>query len=71
MRSLTLNIVLALVWCLLTASLRPWNFVAGLIVGAAVVNAYGSVSGQRSCACRCSSTAITMRVARRLVTATV
>lgn len=42
-----MNLVLALVWCLLTGSATPWNFIAGLLVGAAVVSVYGSVSDQR------------------------
>lgn len=45
MRQVILNLVLAIVWCLLTGSAEPWNFIGGLLVGAAVVHVYGSVSG--------------------------
>jgi multicomponent Na+:H+ antiporter subunit E len=48
MKQLTSNLFLAVVWCLLTASFSSWNFVAGMIVGALVVNTYSSVTGQRS-----------------------
>jgi multicomponent Na+:H+ antiporter subunit E len=40
------NLFLALVWCLLTASTSPWNFVAGLLVGAFVVSAFTTVTGR-------------------------
>jgi multicomponent Na+:H+ antiporter subunit E len=48
MKQLTSNLFLAVVWCLLTASFSSWNFVAGMLVGSAVVNTYSSVTGQRS-----------------------
>ncbi len=47
MKPFLLNLVLAIVWCLLTGSAHPWNFIAGLLVGAMVVSAYGLVSGGR------------------------
>ncbi|XHC26340.1 Na+/H+ antiporter subunit E [Phycisphaerales bacterium ac7] len=48
MKQLTFNLFLAVVWCLLTASFSAWNFVAGALVGAAVVAVYSSVAGQGS-----------------------
>ena len=47
MKPFLLNLVLALVWCLLTGSAHPWNFIAGVIVGTVVVSAVGLVSGGR------------------------
>ena len=47
MKPFLLNLVLAIVWCLLTGSAHPWNFIAGLLVGAGVVSAYGMVSDGR------------------------
>jgi multicomponent Na+:H+ antiporter subunit E len=47
MKPFLLNLVLAIVWCLLTGSAHPWNFVAGVLVGAAVVSSYGMVSSGR------------------------
>jgi multicomponent Na+:H+ antiporter subunit E len=40
MRSFLFNIGLALVWCALTGSFTEWNFFAGMLVGAAVVEGY-------------------------------
>lgn len=45
MKPFLLNLVLAIVWCLLTGSAHPWNFIAGLVVGAFVVSACGLVTG--------------------------
>lgn len=44
--SVLFNLFLALVWCLLTGSASPWNFVAGLLVGAFVVGAFTTVTGR-------------------------
>ncbi len=46
MTRFVLHLVLAIVWCLLTGSANPWNFVAGLLVGGAVVSVYSRVTGQ-------------------------
>ncbi|MEM8835527.1 MAG: Na+/H+ antiporter subunit E [Planctomycetota bacterium] len=46
MSPLVLNIGLALVWCLLTGSGNPWNFIAGLVVGALVVSGYARLRDQ-------------------------
>jgi multicomponent Na+:H+ antiporter subunit E len=46
MTRFVLHLVLALVWCLLTGSANPWNFVAGVLVGGAVVSVYSRVTGQ-------------------------
>lgn len=46
MIALALHLTLALVWCMLTASMHPWNFIAGLIVGGVVVAAYSRVAGR-------------------------
>ncbi|MFG0257142.1 MAG: Na+/H+ antiporter subunit E [Phycisphaerales bacterium JB043] len=40
MRAFLFNIALALTWTLLTGSFSEWNFVAGMLVGAGVVEAY-------------------------------
>jgi multicomponent Na+:H+ antiporter subunit E len=41
-----LNLLLALVWCMLTGDANPWNFLGGLFVGAMVISIYSSVSGR-------------------------
>lgn len=40
MRSFLFNVGLALVWISLTGSFSEWNFIAGMLVGAAVVEGY-------------------------------
>ena len=40
MRSFLFNIGLAVVWMSLTGSFSEWNFIAGMLVGAAVVEGY-------------------------------
>lgn len=40
MRSFLFNVALALVWMALTGSFTEWNFIAGMLVGAAVVEGY-------------------------------
>jgi len=40
MKNFLFNIGLAIVWCSLTASFSAWNFLAGLAVGALVIEAY-------------------------------
>lgn len=40
MKNFLFNVGLAAVWCSLTASFSAWNFVAGLVVGALVIEAY-------------------------------
>lgn len=40
MKNFLFNIGLAVVWCSLMASFSAWNFVAGLVVGALVIEAY-------------------------------
>jgi len=40
MRNAMLNLVLAVAWCALTGSFSEWNFVAGVLVGALVVEIY-------------------------------
>lgn len=40
MKSFLFNVALALVWCSLTGSFTEWNFIAGMLVGAAVVEGY-------------------------------
>lgn len=44
--SVLFNLFLALVWCLLTGSASPWNFVAGLVVGSLVVSAFTAITGR-------------------------
>ncbi len=46
MRRFLFNLFLALLWCMLTGSGDPWNFVAGLAVGAVVVSVQSNVTGQ-------------------------
>ncbi len=38
------NVLLAVVWCLLTGSATPWNFLAGLGIGALVLVAYSTIA---------------------------
>lgn len=40
MKNFLFNIALAAVWCSLTASFSAWNFLAGMVVGAFVIEAY-------------------------------
>jgi len=40
MKNVLFNIGLAIVWCSLTASFSEWNFIAGLAVGAVVIEGY-------------------------------
>jgi len=40
MNNFLFNIALAIVWCSLTASFSAWNFIAGMVVGALVIEAY-------------------------------
>jgi len=40
MKSFLFNVGLALVWISLTGSFSEWNFIAGMLVGAAVVEGY-------------------------------
>jgi len=40
MKNFLFNVGLAAVWCSLTASFSAWNFLAGLVVGALVIEAY-------------------------------
>jgi len=40
MKNFLFNVGLAAVWCSLTASFSAWNFAAGLVVGALVIEAY-------------------------------
>lgn len=40
MRFFLFNIALAVVWCSLAPSFTSWNFVAGFVVGALVIEAY-------------------------------
>lgn len=40
MKNVLFNIGLAVVWCSLTASFSEWNFIAGLAVGALVIEGY-------------------------------
>ena len=40
MKNVMMNLLLAVVWCALTGSFSEWNFVAGLLVGAFVVELY-------------------------------
>ena len=40
MKAFLFNIALALTWCLLTGGFSEWNFIAGMLVGAGVVEAY-------------------------------
>lgn len=44
--SVLFNLFLALVWSLLTGSASPWNFVAGLFVGAFVVAGFTMITGR-------------------------
>jgi multicomponent Na+:H+ antiporter subunit E len=46
MRKFLFNLALALVWCLLTGSSSPWNFIAGFLIGAIVVSVYSNMTGQ-------------------------
>lgn len=43
MRGFLFNLVLGLVWCALTGSFSEWNLIAGVLVGAGVVEAYTRV----------------------------
>jgi multicomponent Na+:H+ antiporter subunit E len=47
MMRLGFNLLLALAWCLLNGAFTPWLFVAGLVIGALIIAAYGQVSGAR------------------------
>jgi multicomponent Na+:H+ antiporter subunit E len=38
MTPLGLNLLLAVVWCLITGAFTPWNFVAGMGIGALIVS---------------------------------
>jgi multicomponent Na+:H+ antiporter subunit E len=40
MKNFLFNIALAAVWCSLTANFSAWNFAAGMVVGALVIEAY-------------------------------
>jgi multisubunit Na+/H+ antiporter MnhE subunit len=40
MKNFLFNIGLAVVWCSLTANFSAWNFVAGMVVGAVVIEVY-------------------------------
>jgi len=40
-----LNLALALVWCALTGLLTTWNFLAGALVGAAIISVYSRAIG--------------------------
>ena len=40
MKAFLFNILLAIAWCSLTASFTEWNFIAGMIVGALVLEGY-------------------------------
>jgi len=42
-----LNLGLGLAWCLLSGAVTPWNLLAGLVIGALVITAYGQVAGDR------------------------
>ncbi|RMH24296.1 MAG: Na+/H+ antiporter subunit E [Planctomycetota bacterium] len=45
MRRFMLNLALAIVWMALTASVSEWNFVAGLVIGAAIISVYSGAVG--------------------------
>jgi len=47
MTPLGLNLVLAVLWCLLTGAFTPWNFAGGLAIGAVVVSVIESGAGRR------------------------
>jgi len=40
------NLLLAVVWCMLTGDAHPWNFLGGVFVGALVISIYSTVSGR-------------------------
>lgn len=48
MRRFMLNLGLAFVWMALTASVTEWNFLAGMVVGAAIISVYSSALGEPS-----------------------
>lgn len=46
MRRFMLNLALAIVWMALTASVSEWNFLAGLVIGAAIISVYSGAVGE-------------------------
>lgn len=46
MTPLGLNLLLAVLWCLITGAFTPWNFIAGLAIGALIATGVQVASGR-------------------------
>ncbi len=41
-----LNLMLAVIWCLVTGAVTPWNFIAGTAIGALIVSGMNVAAGR-------------------------